>query len=154
MEAARDIGSRLGNGAGTGRDRLIRLFVEKNLAMLAFVKPALHAAIEIGRPELRQRLAAGLRQDSDSLVAAVQSLHPGAVIDDEPVSALRRALLGLALDESVTEEEARCQLEWLVTQLLEAIRNGSRNGRQSPSAADGPVPRPLSGRRFPRSGHP
>jgi len=105
----------------TGSDRrgnvARRLYVEKSVRMLEFVRPSLHAAIELGRPELRQTLSAGLREDADYLVSALATIGASVENTRQLASAIRRQTLGLALDESVTPAEAGRQLTWLFRRL-------------------------------------
>lgn len=117
-EAARELTGTLACHRAAAASTIVRLYVEKSVAMLEFVRPALHAAIELGRPELRGRLAAGLREDSDSLVRALESLDPPVEVVPGAAEALRRVTLGLALDESVTGREAGRELTWLFSRLL------------------------------------
>ena len=100
--------------------QVIALYVEKSVRMLGFVRPALHAAIELGRPELRRHLSAGLREDADFLVSALGSLAVSPAGAGEAAGAIRRATLGLAMDEGVTPDEARRQLSWLFRRLVPA----------------------------------
>lgn len=76
-EAAHDLALRLSDSEPANPRTVVELYVERNLIMLDFVRPALHAAIELGRAELRERLSVSLREDADSLMAALQSLAPG-----------------------------------------------------------------------------
>jgi len=102
---------------GATPDTVIELYVERNLIMLDFVRPALQAAIELGRPELRRRLAPGLLEDADALVSSLRAVDPDSPVAPEAAAVLRRTILGLALDESVSREEARRQLTWLLAEL-------------------------------------
>lgn len=101
---------------------VIRLYVDKSVRMLEFVRPALHAAIELGRPELQKRLAAGLKQDADFLMSALKGFPVAAACAEGSVEALRRMTLGLALDEGVRPADARGQLFWLFRRLVPALR--------------------------------
>ena len=97
---------------------VIELYVEKNVRMLEFVRPAIQAAIEFGRPALKRRLSAGLKEDADSLVTALSMLQCGPVDAEESANAIRRTILGLAVDEGVRSDEARRQLHWLFHKLV------------------------------------
>lgn len=121
-EATEELAELLEDGTASDVETAVELYAEKTLLMLAFVRPALHAAIELGRPELRTRLTTGLRADADSLVSGLERLHPGIVAAPEPAEAIRRTVLGLALDESITESEAGHQLNWLFRELLPVLR--------------------------------
>lgn len=103
---------------------VVRLYVEKNVRMLEFVRPALQAAIELGRPALKRTLSVGLKRDADSLVTALTGLQCRPVDPDDAADAIRRTVLGLALDESVTQLEMRRRLEWLFQHLLPMASQG------------------------------
>lgn len=103
---------------------IIRLYADKNARMVDFVRPALHAAIELGRPELRRRLSAGIQQDADFLVSALGPLHTDPAKAEESASAIRRTVFGLAVDESVSAEEVRRQLLWLFRRLMPRVTPG------------------------------
>jgi len=117
-DAGREVARCLSSGRPDNGETAIRIFVEKNVLMFEFVRPALLAAVELGRPELQKRLTAGLRQDADSFVSTMRSFQPRFVAGDELAETLRRAVLGLALDDSVTTQEARRQIDWLLRRLL------------------------------------
>jgi AcrR family transcriptional regulator len=117
-DAARELTALLAGASPPDADHVIELWVDKTLVMLDFVRPALHAAIELGRPELRQRLSAGLREDADSLMAALVSLDPEIANPDGSADLMRRTILGLALDETVSRTEARRQLAWLLSAVV------------------------------------
>lgn len=104
--------------AEAGPERVIDAYVEKTVSMLDFVRPALHAAIELGRPELRRALAAGLKDDADALVSVLSALRPGRPIAEGAAESIRRTILGLAVDEGVDADDARGQLDWLLRELL------------------------------------
>lgn len=108
---------------------VIDLYVEKNVEMIEFVRPSLHAAIELGRPELRRRLSAGVREDADSLVTALRSLHPDLARRSDLANAIRRTILGIALDETIPAVEARQQLRWVFRQLLTSTVGAGWGGR-------------------------
>lgn len=97
---------------------LVDLYVEKNVRMLEFVRPALQAAIELGRSEMRTRLSDAVRRDSDWLVSALRTIHPGLEMADDSADAIRRTILGLALDDSLPPSESRRQLLWLFRSLV------------------------------------
>lgn len=117
-DAAEELASARESGVPMDVSTAVGLYVERNLRMLEFVRPALHAAIELGRPELRQQLSAGLRDDADGLVSSLRSIDPDLDVAPEAGEILRRTILGLALDETTAEANARSQLEWLFTRLL------------------------------------
>lgn len=124
-EAGRELAaSRRGDG-DPDPATFVRLFVRKNLRMIEFVRPALHAAIELGRSELRRQLDRALRDEADSLVSTLRSLQPEADIAPQAAEAIRRAVLALALDETVTREEAEGHLTFLFEELLPLTRPAS-----------------------------
>lgn len=155
-EATRELAALLADGTEADLEAAVALYVEKTLLMLAFVRPALHAAIELGRPALRARLTAGLREDADSLLSGLESLHPGIVTAPEHAEAVRRTVLGLALDETITAAEAGRQLTWLFRELLPLLRKGGKarepvRGRRPGSVS---TPEPADGvRASPALGH-
>jgi AcrR family transcriptional regulator len=120
-EEAADLHEELA-GADPDVREVVRLYVEKNVRMLEFVRPALQAAIELGRPELKRRLSASLKEDADALVAALAGLATGPINCEEAAEAIRRTILGLAVDEGVLPVTARRQLEWLFQQIIPAVQ--------------------------------
>jgi AcrR family transcriptional regulator len=106
-------------------EELIELFVEKNVRMIEFVRPALHSAIELGRTELQCRLSAGIMEDADSLVSALRGLFPDMPMAEPSADAIRRTIFGLALDLNVTPARVRRQLQWLFRYLLSPPVSGS-----------------------------
>lgn len=130
MEEAAELHDALASARRSDLAEVIGLYVEKNVRMLEFVRPALHAAVELGRPELRRRLSAGIKEDADHLVSALRSLHPDATQQtaEESANAIRRTILGLAVHETVTAAEARRQLLWLFRQLLRWSRVSDGHG--------------------------
>lgn len=131
MEESRALREALGRSRRPHPMEVVELYVEKNVRMLDFVRPALHAAIELGRPELREALSAGLREDADSLAAVLDSLHASPSTSAEAANAIRRTLLGLALDESVRPAEARRQLLWLFRLLVPHLTARSAGRRET-----------------------
>lgn len=124
-EAGRELAIGPSGDGNSDPATLVRLFVRKNLRMIEFVRPALHAAIELGRSELRRRLDRALRDEADSLVSTLRSLQPGADIAPETAEAIRRAVLALAVDETVTRDEAERQLTFLFEEILPLTRPAS-----------------------------
>lgn len=102
--------------------QVVRLYVEKNVRMLEFVRPAVQAAIELGRTELKRRLSASLKEDADGLVSALGDLQCGPPNPEQAADAIRRTILGLAVDDGVTSDDARRQLKWLFEQLVPALQ--------------------------------
>lgn len=118
MDSAEDLHDILAPNRYSDVTEIVRLYVEKNVKMLEFVRPALHAAVELGRSELRRRLSAGIREDAGSLVYNLRVLHPGIAMVEESAGAIRRTIIGLAIDDAVTTVEARRQLLWLFRRII------------------------------------
>lgn len=118
LDASRDLLKSMASMQPSGCREVIRLYVDKNLRMLEFVRPTLQAAVELGRPELQDRLSEGIRKDADSLVTALRTLHPALAIAEDAANAIRRTILGLAVDDNVTPVEARRHLLWLFSCLV------------------------------------
>lgn len=136
-DAGRSLAAALPDGARRDAQTAVELYVERNLLMLELVRPALLAAIELGRTELRDRLAIGLRDDADALISTLRSLDPGMPCAPDSAEALRRTILGLALDDGVTTQQARRQLKWLLRRILSRSRRGiqERGSRAAPLGA-------------------
>ncbi len=118
MDAAQGLHEALASNQPPTLTEVVGLYVDKNVRMLEFIRPALQAAVELGRQELHARLSTGIRDDADSLVSALRVLHPNLKLAEEPADAIRRTILGLAVDESSTVDETRRQLRWLFRRLL------------------------------------
>lgn len=118
LDAAADLNEALSSEQTPHLADIIDLYVDKNMEMLEFVRPALQAAIELGRPELQRRLAASIEEDADSLVIALRTTHPDLAITEEAAGAIRRTMLGLALDTNITPAEMRRHLLWLFSKLV------------------------------------
>jgi AcrR family transcriptional regulator len=121
-DEAADLSEALVPGGSPMPAEVIELYVAKSVRMLEFVRPAVHAAIELGRPELRRGLAAGLKQDADFLVSALSRAGFAFPGPEDCANAIRRTILGFALDEGVPPAEARRHLEWLFGRLLPQAR--------------------------------
>lgn len=121
-DEAADLHEVLASATSDDLREIIDLYVEKNVRMLEFVRPALQAAIELGRPALRNRLSAGLRKDADFLVSALAPLVDAPASADDTANTIRRTILGLALDEGIRPAEARRQLLGLFRRLFPAFQ--------------------------------
>lgn len=141
MDSARDLHAILASNHCADVTDVIGLYVEKNVNMLEFVRPALHAAVELGRLELRRRLSNGISEDVNALVYNLRVHYPGISMVEESAGAIRRILFGLAIDEAVTTAEARRQLLWLFQRIIPGARCSHRaTGAIHPARAAWPTP--------------
>jgi hypothetical protein len=83
---------------------------------VAFCRPAIYAALEVGAAEFWAAQEAGIATALDIMVATLRSAYPSAG-DDELASlvrAIRRTLMAALLDRSVSDDELRDQLRALM----------------------------------------
>ena len=118
LQAAEDLYDALACEPDVSLEEIVELYVEKNLQMIEFVRPALYAAIELGRADLRWALSRGIRQDADNLKTALKTIRPYLNVPEDSAHPIRRAILGLVLDESLSRGEIREQLVLLLTNVL------------------------------------
>ena len=96
--------------------RFLAAFVEFCVKEVAFVRPAIHAALEVGAAEFWAAQEAGIATALDIMVATLRSAYASATERELAalVRAIRRTLMGALLDRSVTDDELREQLRALM----------------------------------------
>jgi AcrR family transcriptional regulator len=117
--------------------RFLREFVEFSVHEVSFVRPAIHAALEIGANEFWAAQEAGIATALEIMVAALRGAYPTATDVElaHLARAIRRTLMAALLDRSVGDEELREQLRALM--LGDAILR--RRHRDTVAAANAPV---------------
>ena len=118
--------------------RFLRAFVEFSVREVSFVRPAIHAALEIGAKEFWAAQEAGIVTALDIMVSALRGAYPTATDDElaHIARAIRRTLMAALLDRSVGDEELREQLRALM--VGDAILR--RRHRDTAAAMTAPVP--------------
>ncbi len=117
--------------------RFLREFVEFSVREVSFVRPAIHAALEIGAKEFWAAQEAGIVIALDIMVAALRGAYTTATDAElaHLARAIRRTLMAALLDRSVGDEELREQLRALM--VGDAILR--RRHRDTVAAATAPV---------------
>lgn len=117
--------------------RFLREFVEFSVREVSFVRPAIHAALEIGAQEFWAAQEAGIATALEIMVAALRGAYPTATDAElaHLARAIRRTLMAALLDRSVDAEELREQLRALM--VGDAILR--RRHRDTAAAATAPV---------------
>ena len=96
--------------------RFLQAFVEFCVREVAFVRPAIHAALEIGADEFWAAQEAGISTALEIMVATLRSAYPTATEQElaHLARAIRRTLMAALLDRSVRDAELRDQLRALM----------------------------------------
>jgi len=96
--------------------RYLSAFIELQVEQIFFVRPALHAAVELGADAFWQGLEDGIQVGLDGFARTLRQVLPDAEKRDLRLlgRTIRRTLVAALLDRSVTAEELRAELHALV----------------------------------------
>jgi AcrR family transcriptional regulator len=114
--------------------RFLRAFVDFCVREVSFVRPAIHAALEIGANEFWAAQEAGIATALEIMVSALRGAYPTATDAElaHLARAIRRTLMAALLDRSVGDEELREQLRALM--VGDAILRRRRREMAAPNA--------------------
>lgn len=110
-------------------DAYLAAFVEHSVAQISFVRPALHAALELGVETFWESLDAGINAGLDSFVLLLGQIVPTARERDIPLLArqFRRTFFAALLDRTMSGDE--------IATVLWALLDGSALGLAPPRRA-------------------
>ncbi len=112
----RDYRARIMNLAALGVQGYLDAYLDHSVRMLAFVRPAVHAALDLGASEFRTALDEGMRANLDELKESLRLLLPES--DEASLEKLarmiRRVAFGGVFDEDFDAGELRHQLQVLL----------------------------------------
>lgn len=83
---------------------------------LLFVRPAFHAALELGAETFKNVLEASLTAATDEFAVSLRNVFPDAAEDDvyQAGRAMHRAIISALLDKNITVQEFRSELSALI----------------------------------------
>jgi len=98
-------------------------YIEHSVRMISFIRPAVHAALDLGANEFRAALDSGLNANINELMESLRLLMPQA--DDENLECLargiRRVAFGSLFDRVFDPDELHDQLRALLDGYLSRI---------------------------------
>ena len=93
-------------------EAFLEAFVDFVVRQAVFIRPAMHAALELGADTFFAAIEAGIQEGLDDFTEFLRAMAPGAA--DRDMTALargfRRAFLGALLDRTMTPDELRAAL--------------------------------------------
>lgn len=112
-----DFYAQYGHLEETDPARFLGLYVEFQVAQMSFVRPALHAALELGAELFMTELERGMQDSMDSFVAILRRVVTAPSEKDlEPLARwIRRTLFASVLDRTMTPDDLRAELHALVS---------------------------------------
>jgi AcrR family transcriptional regulator len=118
-----DEGKRLSELLRRDELSLVDFFVDTTLRLIAFMRPSVIAALDLGDDTLQQTLDARWTRDVDEMVDGFQVMLP-----DAPVAALsalarsiRRAMLGVLIERDVDMQIVRADLRTLIATHVDSL---------------------------------
>jgi AcrR family transcriptional regulator len=111
-----DEGLRLRDLMDGAERSLVDFFVETTLQLIAFMRPSVIAALDLGDDTLQQTLDARWTTDVGEMVAGFQMMLPDAPADELSALArsIRRAMLGVLIEREVDMGVVRADLRRLI----------------------------------------
>jgi AcrR family transcriptional regulator len=118
-----------GHLEGSDPPAMLDAFLDFQIREIEFVRPAIHAALDIGGDAFWRALENGVSRGLEAYVRVLGSVIPHATERDLEAlgRAMRRSLFAAMLDPSVTPDELRDELR--------SLADGSVGARPTPGAA-------------------
>ena len=97
-------------------EAFLEAFVDYSVTQVFFIRPALHAALELGADTFFAAIESGIQEGLESFTEFLRAMVPGAAERDITAlaRAFRRTFFGAMLDRTITPDELRATLWTLI----------------------------------------